>query len=126
MAAFGKPLEELYRHDIKQFNRKPITEITDLQGMEDFLEPVRIAPSAINQQGWYFSGEKNKIRLYMNAGNFLIQKLMEPMKLADSGVALCHLWITAQKNNRFSSFEQEKGIQAHKKCRYIWTLNLNT
>ena len=48
--AFGRPKEPLHRSNISEFKRKPMDEITDIEGADDLLEAARIAPSATNSQ----------------------------------------------------------------------------
>src|SRR5690606_38406218 len=54
--AFGKPAEKLHRNEIGEFNRLPLDKIRDAVGMDNLLEPARLAPSANNSQRWYFTG----------------------------------------------------------------------
>jgi hypothetical protein len=123
--AFGKPAEELHRSGVKEFKRKALPEMTDTTGMDSLLEPVRIAPSAINRQGWYITGDAAKLRLFMADNGFLVKKLFDPLTLMDAGIALSHLWIAAAHDNRFASFEQEPGnITGPKTYHYAWTINL--
>jgi nitroreductase len=125
LIAFGYPDEDLYRKETKEFKRKPLSEITDLKGLEKTLEPVRLAPSAMNRQGWHLSGGTDKIHLYMADGLFIMKKIMEPLGLADAGIALCHLWLAAEHDGSFGSFAKENGdLPVIKKYHYVWTVNL--
>ncbi|MDR1931017.1 MAG: hypothetical protein LBQ44_10375, partial [Treponema sp.] len=107
LIVFGYPGEALYRDDPGQFNRKTLREITDIQGRDELLEAVRLAPSAMNRQGWYLTSEGNKIRLYMAGNHFIVRKLMDPLTTADAGIALCHLWLSASRNACFVSARRE-------------------
>jgi hypothetical protein len=56
---------------------------------------------------------------------FIVKKITEPLGLADSGIALCHLWLAAQHGGSFISFTREgEGVPVIKKYHYVWTLNL--
>ncbi len=48
-----------------------MSDITDIKGEAELLEPVRLAPSAVNLQNWYFTGDKNAIHAYSSKPNFL-------------------------------------------------------
>jgi len=89
------------------------------------LEAVRLAPSAMNRQGWYLSAAGNKIRLHMAGNNFLIRKLMDPLTTADAGIALCHLILAARHNGKFAAAYREEGIEAvMKNYSYVWTVEV--
>jgi hypothetical protein len=110
---------------VKEFKRKSLPEITDTAGLDSLLEAVRLAPSAINRQGWYVTGDAAKLRLFMADNALLVKKLFDPLTLMDAGIALSHLWIAAAHDGRFVSFEQEPGdIPGPKKYHYTWTINL--
>jgi nitroreductase len=127
LIAFGTPGEALYRKDNKEFKRKPLSEISDISGMDNILEAVRLAPSAMNRQSWYFSGGENRIHVYMADDNFMVKKILAPLGLADAGIALCHLWLAAEHNSNTVSFARETAdVPTHKKYHYIGTVNLNT
>ena len=71
LMSFGNPKETLHRTSVSQFKRKPLSEITNIQGADELLEPARLAPSAINLQNWYFTGDKNLIHAYSAKPGFL-------------------------------------------------------
>jgi nitroreductase len=95
MLAFGAPAEALHRREVSEFKRDPLQKITDINGREDVLEPVRIAPSGMNNQPWYFKGSDGTIHAYahksMVAGH---------MNQISTGIALCHLWLAALHQGR--------------------------
>jgi nitroreductase len=125
LLVFGKAAGEFRREDVSRFKRKNLSEITDIQGCPKVLEAIRLAPSAMNRQGWILHGEGTKIRLYMAANNFLVRKLMDPLTIADAGIALCHLWIAAKALGVFgSSYKEQEGPPQVKGCSYIRTLEL--
>ncbi|MDR1949137.1 MAG: hypothetical protein LBQ38_07080, partial [Spirochaetaceae bacterium] len=111
LIVFGFPAGDLHRNDVRQFSRKSRGEISAIQGRDELIEAVRLAPSAMNRQGWYLSEEDVRggsepgrgIRLFMAGSNFFLKKLMDPLTAADAGIALCHLWIAARKSGEFVS-----------------------
>jgi hypothetical protein len=91
----GKPRGLTGGKNISQFKRKTLSEITGIQGCSKVLEAVRLAPSAMSRQGWKLYGEGTKIRLHMVNNNFLVRRLLDPLTIVGAGIALCHLWATA-------------------------------
>jgi hypothetical protein len=128
LIAFGFSAEPLHRDTPSgpdAFNRKPLTKITNIQNRDDLLEAVRLAPSAMNRQGWYLSQAENKIRLYMAGNAFFLKKLMDPLTIADAGIALCHLVLAARHCGEFVSAYREDGVgETGKKYSYVWTVVL--
>jgi nitroreductase len=127
LIAFGYPAEPSRRNSPEEFKRKSLQEITNIQGRDTLLEALRLAPSALNRQNWYLSASENKIRLYMAGDNFLVKKLMEPLTIADAGIALCHLHLSAQHSGGIAASRHEDGIGGVKKnCSYVWTVEVKT
>jgi nitroreductase len=125
LLVFGKAAGAYRRESLSQFKRKNLSEITDIQDCPKVLEAVRLAPSAMNRQGWKLRGEGTKIRLYMAANNILVRKLMDPLTLADAGIALCHLWTAAKALDVFrASCKEKEGIPQIKGFSYVWTIEL--
>lgn len=125
--AFGRPAEEPHRKDIAEFKRKPLSEITGLSGMEQLLEPVRLAPSAVNRQPWHLSGSVNSMRLCGKKNNMLQKAMFGDMPYMDMGIALCHLWLSAEKENQFLSFERENNPKdIPNGYEYVWTVHLKS
>jgi nitroreductase len=125
LLVFGKAAGAYRRESVSQFKRKTLSEITDIQDGAKVLEAVRLAPSAINRQGWKLYGEGTKIRLYMANNNFLVKKLMDPLTIADAGIALCHLWIAAKALGVFrASGKETEGLPHIKGFSYVRTIEL--
>jgi nitroreductase len=125
LLVFGKAAGAYRRESVSQFKRKNLSEISDIQGCPKILEAVRLAPSAMNRQGWRLYGEGTKIRLYMANNNFLVRKLMDPLTIADAGIALCHLWIAAKALGVFkASCKEPDGVPPIKGFSYVWTIEL--
>ena len=98
--AFGNPAESLYR-ELSEFKRKPLSEIS--KGSDTRLEAARLAPSAVNQQNWYFIAEAGKIHCYRKKSKSLLNALYEKMHSIDMGIAIYHI---ALESENFS-FERE-------------------
>jgi hypothetical protein len=88
--AFGKPAEPLQRNSVSEFKRKALSEISDIKGSDELLEPVRIAPSGINNQSWYYRGDANRIDAY-----YAKSMITDQMNQINVGIGLCHLWLSA-------------------------------
>lgn len=89
--AFGKPSEPIYRNNVLEFKRKDIESITDSKALYNILEPVRLAPSSMNSQPWFFSGNEDKITAYCTKKMFL-----KRLNKIDMGIAICFLDITTK------------------------------
>jgi nitroreductase len=125
MLTFGDPAEGLHRKDVSEFKRKPLSEITNVVGMERILEAVRLAPSAIDRQPWYVTGSDHSLRLYGKKDGFIMQKMFKDLLYIDIGIALCHLWLAATADGQFDAFERESDSKAlSEKYEYIWTVKL--
>ena len=125
MLGFGRPAQELHRKSVSEFKRKPLAEITDLSGVEQLLEPVRLAPSAMNRQPWYLTGSASSLRIHCKNGGFISKAMLGDMPKVDIGIALCHLWLSAEKNERFLSFVREGSpTEVPSGHTYAWTVNM--
>ncbi len=98
MLAFGSPAVESHRADASGFRRLSLPEIADLASLyavpdaAALLEPVRLAPSAMNSQPWRISGDGTadavrvaRVRLGLK------EPFVGRMNRVDIGIALCHL-----------------------------------
>ena len=113
--SFGKPAEPLYR-EISEFKRKPIAAISE--GSDKRLEAVRLAPSAVNAQNWYFIAQNDEIHCYNKKSNSLLGFLYNKMGLIDMGIALCHI---AEEGGGFL-FVKEPDAPYRKGCFYRGTV----
>lgn len=100
MLAFGKGASEIYRTDISQFKRKSIEEITNYTAYHELLEAVRIAPSGLNRQPWYFSGDEQEIHVYRENLGLIKGSMYGKTDQIDIGIALCHLELSAAQLNK--------------------------
>jgi len=118
IVAFGKPGENLHRTEISEFKRKSLSEITNIAGSQEFLEPVRIAPSATNSQPWFFTGGNGVINLYCVKSGFLKSMVYDKMNKIDMGIALCHLALSVGHSGKnmeivFDKAAQEEGPKGY-------------
>ncbi|MFC1786902.1 nitroreductase family protein [Halobacteriota archaeon] len=120
--AFGRPAKTLYRKSISEFKRKPIEQIRDFAGADELLEPARLAPSAANNQPWFFTGKEGVIHAYCTKPKFLMGAWIR----IDVGIALRHIWIAAEHFGKNVEFlNNEKVLSSHPKgCHYIGTLSI--
>lgn len=88
--AFGRPGEDVHRRSVAEFKRKPMRDITDTRGMDDMLEAARLAPSGMNRQSWYFTGNENAVEVH-----YARSVMTDQMNRINAGIALCHLWLAA-------------------------------
>jgi hypothetical protein len=104
--AFGKPLEPAMRKP-EDFKRKPLAEIA--QGTATRLEAVRLAPSGMNAQPWYFAVDGDKIHVYYKPSlGGLVGKLYSLTSL-DAGIALAHLAVASEHEGKPFTFTVNKG-----------------
>jgi nitroreductase len=111
LLAFGKPKEKLHRESVSEFKRKALGEITDIKGADDLLEPARLAPSAMNRQQWFFTGNASTIHAYRAKSSFLTAFIFEKMSKISIGIAICHVWIAAKHFGKEVEFISDKEAQ---------------
>ncbi|MCD7933580.1 MAG: hypothetical protein LUH15_20800 [Tannerellaceae bacterium] len=99
--AFGKPAQPVTRK-LQEFDRKPLSEIT--KGTDQRLEAVRLAPSGMNGQPWYFIVENDVIHVYYKEKlGGLIGKLYNQTDV-DLGIGLCHLAVASEHEGKLFYF----------------------
>lgn len=109
MMGFGHPNEPTHRAAPSDFKRNSLSSISDmLPGMSELLEPVRLAPSGINTQPWYFSGNADEITVSRRKLNLIKEPLSGKMNQIDIGIALCHLWLSLDHLGKTAVFDFEK------------------
>jgi len=122
LLAFGKPLEPLYRESISEFKRKPLQKISNFDGDEALLEPSRLAPSATNNQPWFFTGNDNIIHIYSIKPNILKSILLKRTIPIDIGIAMYHLKVAAEHFNKNFEIVFDKTSE---KNGYIYYASMN-
>lgn len=126
LMSFGNPKETLYRTSASEFKRKTLKELTNMEGADELLEPTRLAPSAVNLQNWYFTGNMNTIHVYSSKSSFLRTIVGGSYYPVNMGIALCHLQLAAEYKGwktkfNFDSTEYRK---PPKNLEYIATLEI--
>jgi len=126
LMSFGNSKETLYRTSVSQFKRKPLSEITNIKGADELLEPARLAPSAINLQNWYFTGDKDFIHAYSSKSGFFRSIVGGSYFPVNMGIAICHLQLAAEHMGWKTkiAFEEEKDKKPPKDREYIASLEM--
>ena len=126
LMSFGNPNEALYRKDTIEFHRQSLPDITDIKDADELLEPTRLAPSAVNLQNWYFTGNKNEIHAYSAKSSFLRTIVGGSYYPVNMGIALCHLQLAAQHYGLKSKFAFDKTRDKNppKNLDYVATLEI--
>ena len=110
--AFGKAIGTPYR-ERTEFNRKAIADISI--GSDERLDAARVAPSAMNNQNWFFEASNGKIDVYQKKA---IIGVLEKLNKIDIGIALCHLFIATEHSGKKFVFSKETDKE---KKGYIYT-----
>jgi hypothetical protein len=104
MLAFGPPAEAVHRSNVSEFKRKSLSEISDVRDHQEIMEATRLAPSGMNNQSWWFSGNGEGIDAF--AARSMISERINRINV---GIALCHMWLAAEHEGRSVNFVQEPG-----------------
>jgi nitroreductase len=126
LMGFGNSTEALHRTNVSQFKRKPLSEITNIKDADELLEPTRLAPSAVNRQNWYFTGDKNLIHAYSLKPSFLRNLIGGKYFHINVGISICHLQLAAEHFGKKATimFEEEKGKNPPKDREYIASIKI--
>ncbi|MCD7968768.1 MAG: hypothetical protein LUF87_00215 [Alistipes sp.] len=99
--AFGQPVEPAQRKP-EEFDRKPLGEIA--RGYDPRLEAVRLAPSGMNGQPWYFVVDDGVVHVYYKKRlGGLLGKLYNQTDV-DCGIGLCHLAVASRHEEKPFNF----------------------
>jgi nitroreductase len=108
--AFGTPTESPYR-ELVDFKRKSLDKISNTP--DNRLEVIRLAPSAMNLQKYYFLTEDNTIHAYCTKASVLTIKQLVKMREIDIGIALAHLYVDNSERFRFFEIGHPEEIKGH-------------
>lgn len=111
MLAFGHPKGETLRSDIKEFKRKNLYQISDIE--DERLEPARFAPSSVNSQPWYFTHEGDSIHTYCACKGLLKAKILSDMNQIDIGIALAHMYVANEETFEFFKADNVAEIKGY-------------
>ncbi|HCC35231.1 MAG TPA: hypothetical protein DEQ02_06190 [Ruminococcaceae bacterium] len=95
--AFGKPAEPATRK-LAEFERKSLSEIA--KGTDSRLEAVRLAPSGLNKQPWYFTVDGNAVHVYYQKSLGGLMGMMYKLTAVDVGLALCHMAVASEHEGK--------------------------
>ncbi|HEX7481846.1 MAG TPA: nitroreductase family protein [Candidatus Bathyarchaeia archaeon] len=126
LMSFGNSKKALYRTSASEFHRKSLSDITNIEGANDLLEAARLAPSAVNLQNWYFTGNKNMIHAYSSKAGFFRSRVGGDYFPVNMGIALCHLKLAAEHYGLKSkfAFDLSKDKSSPKNLEYVATLEI--
>ncbi|MDI6725188.1 MAG: nitroreductase family protein [Methanobacterium sp.] len=126
LIAFGKANEPLHRKGIAEFKRKSLKEISNVHGADELMEAVRLAPSASNNQPWFFTGDENIIHVYAIKPGFIRGLLAKRYIPIDVGIAFYHLKLAAENYGRKTEimFDKTAPDYSSKGYEYITSLRL--
>ena len=124
LLAFGKPKERLHRESVSEFQRKPLGEITNIKGADELLEPARLAPSAMNRQQWFFTGNASTIHAYRAKSSFLTAFIFEKVSKVSMGIAICHVWIAAKYFGKEVEFICDKEAQNNPPAGHYYVITI--
>ena len=126
LMSFGNSKETLYRASASEFKRHPLSQITNIEGADELLEPARLAPSAINLQNWYFTGDKNAVHAYSAKSGFLRTVVGGSYYPVNMGIALCHLQLAAEHSGSKTKFvfDGSRDRKPPKNFDYVATLEI--
>jgi nitroreductase len=119
--AFGSPTGDILRKNVSEFERKPLAKITDIKGHDDLMEAARLAPSAMNNQPWYFTGGNGIIHVH-SARSLVLDRLNR----ISAGIALCHLWLAAVYSGGTPEIVIEKSGEASSPKGYSYVASITT
>ncbi len=107
------------RESAEHFKRKKIEDISDI--LDTRLEPVRLAPSSINSQPWYFTHNGSELRAFMPSRKPLGLKTLENMNRIDMGIALAHAFVSYPDTFNFYNESPAPTLKGHD---YIGTFKI--
>jgi nitroreductase len=126
LMSFGNSKETLYRTNASEFKRKSLTEVTNIEDADELLEPARLAPSAVNLQNWYFTGNMNAIHAYSSKPNFLRTIVGGSYYPVNMGIALSHLQLASEYKDWKTKFvfDSSEDKKPPKNLEYVATLDI--
>ena len=118
--AFGKPAEPATRK-LGEFDRKSVSEIA--KGTDSRLEAVRLAPSGMNGQPWYFIADGKAVHVFYKKSLGGVKGMLYHMTDIDVGLALGHMAVASRHEGRNFTFIIKKKIpEAPKGFTYVGTV----
>lgn len=122
---FGRADGAVSRADASEFHRGPIEKTVDDPALFSLMEPVRLAPSAVNSQPWFFHREGNLLRVYKRRLDPVRARLYgRTMNYYDIGIAVCHAVLSLQHEGRRPAARVEPDAPALPGHDYIVSLTV--
>lgn len=118
MTSFGHPAEDQWRSGSGNFKRRPLSDISAVNGMNDIMEAARLAPSAANNQSWYFTGGDGKINAYYEK-SILTGRINQ----INVGIALCHMAVAAEHFGKKIEFILDSAAQKENIKGYVYVIS---
>ena len=103
--AFGKPAEQASR-TLAEFQRKSLSEIA--KGTDSRLDAVRLAPSGLNKQPWYFIVDGSAVHVYYQKSLGGLMGMMYKLTDVDVGLALCHMAVASEHEGKPFRFSTDR------------------
>jgi len=75
------------------------------------VKKARLAPSAVNRQQWFFTGNAGTIHAYRVKSSIPTVFMFERMSKISMGIAICHVWIAAKHSGKEVEFISDKEAQ---------------
>lgn len=91
--AVGKPLGSPYRES-NEFKRKLLADISS--GHDPRLEAAHLAPSAMNQQTWFYDCHGGVIDIYRKILPRMLPHAFDRMSRINTGIGLAHLYVASK------------------------------
>ena len=101
--AFGKAADSPYRA-LSEYKRKSLSNISS--GSDERIESARLAPSAINNQNWFFAANNGNIDVFCKKS---VMAMFAKTNRIDIGIALCHLFVATEHFGKDFVFANETG-----------------
>jgi len=117
MTSFGPPAEDQWRSGSGDFKRRSLSEISSVKGMTDIMEAARVAPSAVNNQSWYFTGGDGTINAYYE------KALFGRWNEINVGIALCHIAVAAEHFDKKAKFIFDPTVQKENIRGYAYVIS---
>jgi len=124
LLAIGTPNEPLYRASLGEFDRKPLGQVTNAEGLTDLLEPARLAPSGTNNQPWFFTGTSENIHVYCAQKSRLRTRFVGKMDRISCGIAVCHIWLAILNQGKEMEVIKDPDAEAHPPPDYYYLQTL--
>jgi nitroreductase len=118
MTSFGRPVENQWRSGSGDFKRRSLSEISTVDGMNDIMEAARVAPSAVNNQSWFFTGADGNINAYYEKSVFSGR-----INQINVGIALCHMAVAAEHFGKKTKFIIDSPAQKDRIKGYVYVIS---